>query len=115
MFFKLILEYHRKRMTPLGKELEEAAGHDAWTITEHRWTHKESRISFWISNKFQHFYLHECDRFSEVQLKKVLNTHDRKVLWEFYKEHRQQAERQPAAIALNLLRLKRQNPSEKRP
>ena len=113
MFARLILEYHRKRMSELGKELEEAARDDAWTMTEHRWTHKESRISFWIANGFRCFALHECDRFSEAQLKDALNTHDKKVLWEFFKQHKQYAERQPAAIALNLLRLKRQNPAEK--
>lgn len=113
MFSKLIWAYHRKRMSELGKELEEAAQDDAWTLSEHRWTHKESRITFWIANGFRSFALYACERFGEAQLKTALNFHDRKVLWEFYKEHRQQAERQPANVALNLLRLKRQNSSEK--
>lgn len=113
MFAKLILDYHRKRMSELGKELAEAAEHDAWTLTDHRWTHKESRISFWISNGFRCFALHECGSFGEAQLKDALNFHDKKVLWSYYIEHTQYAKRQPAAVALNLLRLKRQNPSEK--
>lgn len=113
MFAKLILEYHRKRMSELGKELAEAARDDAWTLTDHRWTHRESRIAFWISNGFRCFALHECERFGEAQLKDALNIHDKKVLWLYYNQHKQYAERQPAAIALNLLRLKRQNPAEK--
>ena len=113
MFAKLILEYHRKRMSELGKELAEAAEHDAWTLSEHRWMHKESRISFWIPNGFRYFRLRSCDNLDEEALKEALNIHDKKVLWEFFKQHKQYAERQPAAIALNLLRLKRQNPAEK--
>lgn len=113
MFAKLILEYHRKRMSELGKELEEAAEHDAWTLSDHRWTHKESRISIWVSNGFRHFRLHDAERFSEAQLKDALNFHDKKVLWGYYIRHREAVKRQPTEITLNLLRLKRQNPSEK--
>lgn len=113
MFAKLILEYHRKRMSELGKELEEAARDDAWTVSEHRWTHKESRISFWISNGFRHFHLHEAERLSETQLRDALNIHDRRVLWGYYLHYREMLKRQPTEITLNLLRLKRQNPAEK--
>lgn len=113
MFAKLIREYHRVRMTELGKELEEAAQNDAWTISEHRWTHKESRICFWVSNGFRYFQLHECERLSEAQLRGALNSHDRRVLWEQYQQHRRVADSKPAEITLNTLRLKRQNPAEK--
>ena len=113
MLSKLFLAYHRKRMTELGKELEEAALHDEWRTSEHRWTHAESRISFWVSNGFSHFRLYECERLSESQLKGALNIHDRKVLWACYQKHKRYMERQPAEITLNLLRLKRQNPAEK--
>lgn len=113
MFAKLLLDYHRKRMSELGKELEEAARNDVWTVSEHRWTHKESRICFWVSNRFPNFRLHECERLSEASLHNALNVHDRKVLWEQYQRHKRIAERQPAEITLNVLRLKRQNPAEK--
>ena len=113
MFARLFREYHRVRMTELGKELEEAAQNDAWTISEHRWTHKESRICFWVANRFPNFHLHECGHLGESQLRGALNIHDRRVLWEQYQQHRRMADRQPAEITLNLLRLKRQNPAEK--
>lgn len=113
MFAKLFLKYHRARMSELGKELEEAALHDTWTLTDHRWTHKESRICFWIASRFSNFHLHECERLGEAQLKGAINIHDRKVLWACYQAHKRLMERQPAEITLNLLRLKRQNPAEK--
>lgn len=113
MFSKLFLAYHRKRMSELGKELEEAALHDTWTLNEHRWTHKESRIALWVGTGFREFGLHDVNNLSEHQLKRALNIHDRRVLWELLKLHKDAANRQPAEIALNLLRLKRQNPAEK--
>ena len=115
MFEKIMYPYHRARMSELGKELLEAAQHDNWKLSEHRWTHAESNISFWISNNFRNFKLYEAGSFGEVALQCALNYHDRKVLWAWFHEHRERALAKPAEQTLTLLRLKRQHPTENQP
>jgi hypothetical protein len=113
MIEKLLYPYHRARMSELGKELLEAAQHDEWKVSEHRWTHAESKICFWVSNNFNYFRLHEAGSFGESTLQHALNYHDRKVLWVWFRKHKANTLAQPAEQTLNLLRLKRQHPTEK--
>ena len=115
MFKRLVLAYHRARMTDLGRELEEAMEKDEWRIGEHRVEHVASGIDLWIGNGFKHFKMHSVVplRMREHDVEKMLNLHDRKVLWEAVQWMRIRAKQAPKDAVLNLLRLKRQQGENK--
>lgn len=110
MFKKLLVRWHTKRMTELGKELAEAMVNDAWSRSEHRLTHKKSGVAFWISNGYTHFKLHDVSALtiSESRLQEMLNSHDRYVIWHLFQKRLRNVPTENVQAVLNLLRLKRQ-------
>lgn len=110
-FRQWFLDYHRKRMTELGKELEEALRDDSWTLSQHLLTHKKSGIALWIASGRTWLRVYDVPStpYGDRHLRDALNRHDKWVLWLYYKAAVNAADKMPVSTTLNLLRLARQH------
>jgi hypothetical protein len=96
-------------MSELGLELREALLNDSWEMTENKLKHVASGVTLWIGGGIDRFKVFDIPKEMHVGsfYEKVLNIHDRVVLWDLFIELKRRSEIKPAELVLNHLRLGR--------
>jgi len=109
LFERVWTHWHVKRMSELGLELREALLNDSWEMTENKLKHVASGVTLWIGGGIDRFKVFDIPKEMHVGsfYEKVLNIHDRVVLWDLFIELKRRSEIKPAELVLNHLRLGR--------
>ena len=107
VFSEWRMRWHQRRMSELGQELLELMRENGWSRGEHRLYHDDSGVHFWVSNGRALFRLHDVAKLPYVadDYRKALNYHDKTVLWAAFEEMEKAGKQQPAAAALNVIRM----------